>query len=158
MASPPTRRHGGLGAHGSVILSSGIRAAARELADQDFQECQRQGFCGDAVRDHLLPHWLGPLDQVLPVGALHRLRLKVREEHGARLYATCGVDEHVDDMDGLAVAVVLYSDGFTFSQGDLSLKLSAGDWFVFDDGLEHAVAESREATSLLVLTAPLRLR
>jgi quercetin dioxygenase-like cupin family protein len=54
------------------------------------------------------------------------------------------------------VGVVLYSDGFTFKQSGKKIPLRAGDWFLFDDGVEHEVVETRESTSLIILTVPCR--
>jgi hypothetical protein len=71
------------------------------------------------------------------------------------VYATCGVEKHVDNMDGLSVCLVLHADGFTFAQGRNRLRLQAGDWFVFDDRLPHEVKETEQSTTLLVLTHPI---
>lgn len=72
------------------------------------------------------------------------------------MYATCGVEPHIDDMDGLSVCVVLHADGFTFKQSKTNLKLAAGDWFIFDDRLKHEVKNTAKATTLLIITAAVR--
>ena len=146
--------HQALGAAGTVALPEEICAGARELAALDFANCVSEEFCGESVRDILLPAGLGDIETVLPAVSLHSMGLGPRIER-ARLYATCGVEPHIDDMDGLSVCIVLHSDGFTFQQCGARRKLHAGDWFVFDDRLEHEVLDTEEATTLLVLTAPL---
>ena len=143
-----------IGITGTVRLSALIREGARLVARSDFARCLAEEFSGEEVRDILVPSWMGELDLVLPVAELrsHGLEPDLSRAH---LYATCTVGEHIDDMDGLSVAVVLHSDGFAFRQCGFEARLRAGDWFVFDDREVHEVVEQRDATTLLVLTAPL---
>lgn len=144
-----------LTARGRVAIIDVAREGARQLAIRDYAQAEAEDFCGDLVRDITLPEWLGDTSLLLPVVALQGLGLKVRAERRVHMYATCGVDEHVDEMDGLSVAVVLHSDGFTFKSATQSLQLKVGDWFVFDDRLPHEACETRTSTTLLLLTAPL---
>ncbi len=144
-----------LTASGRVGLSDVVREGARHLAIRDYAQCEAEDFSGDSVRDIDLPEWLGDPSLLFPVMTLAELGLKVREQRHVRLYATCGVEEHIDDMDGLSVAVVLHSDGFLFKSAAQSLPLKTGEWFVFDDRLPHEATEKRTSTTLLVLTAPL---
>jgi len=144
-----------LTACGRVAIGDVVREGGRQLASRDYAEAEAEDFSGDSVRDIALPEWLGDTSLLFPVVELAALGLKVREAHHVRLYATCGVEDHIDNMDGLSVAVVLHSDGFTFKSAAQSLPLKAGDWFVFDDRLPHEAREKRTSTTLLVLTAPL---
>jgi hypothetical protein len=107
--------HRTLGAAGRMPFTDALRDDARRLAAADYADCVREDFCGESVRDILLPTWLGNIDMWLPTGDLHGMGLSPRGEL-ARLYATCGVEPHIDDMDGLSVGIVLHSDGFTFGQ------------------------------------------
>lgn len=143
-----------LGASGKIALDDAMLRSAQRLAAQDFSDCEKDDFCGDAVRDILLPEGLGWEALPLPVAELKELGLEP-DEGRAHLYATCGVDSHTDNMDGLSVCVVLHSDGFTFRQGRTRLELRAGDWFIFDDRFEHEVEDASGATTLLVVTCPL---
>lgn len=147
-----------LGACGEVPLSALILQEAHALARRDYRACEAERFSVEEVRDIALPAWLRPVEQVLPIAELGKLGLSPCAGHHAHLYATCGVDPHVDDMDGLSVGVVLHSDGFTFKQGRTPLLLSNGRWFVFDDRLEHEVVAEDSATTLLIVAAPLQVR
>lgn len=144
-----------LGRGGHTPLPEAVQIGAERLAAQDYAACVAEDFSGDWVRDLAYPGWLGDVALIFPVSELARMGLEpVQDAH--HVYATCSVDSHVDDMDGLSVCVVLHSDGFTFRQGKVRLRLNAGDWFIFDDRLAHHVKEDRKATSLIILTAPLR--
>jgi hypothetical protein len=144
-----------LGTSGTILLDPALSRAAQQLAAQDFTDCANEDFSGEEVRDILPPSWLGAEALPLPFTELKMLGLEPDTDR-VHLYATCGVGSHTDARDGPAVCVVLHSDGFTFKQGRTRLKLSAGDWFIFDDGLAHEVVDARESTTLLVLTCPLR--
>lgn len=148
VARPPV-----LGASGRVELGSALIERAREMAVSDYTQEAAGEFSGDSVRDHIIPRWIDPAE-LFPVQALRQLGLAVSASRPPHLYATCGVDPHVDSMDGLSVCLVLYSDGFSFRQRRFKLKLATGDWFIFDDAIAHSVDESKGATSLLVLTVP----
>lgn len=142
-----------------VDLAGGVLERALRVAAADFAAQQAIEFSGDAVRDLELQGCGLSADDalaLLPAQALAALELAISPARGVKLYATCGVEPHQDHMDGLSVALVLHSDGFRFRQGSVSLALRAGTWFLFDDGIEHEVVEAGEATSLLVLTAPVR--
>lgn len=146
----------GLGANGTVPLSDLIRQSAIQLAAADYARCVAEEFCSEEVRDVAPPAWLGEIASFFPAVELLEMGLRPRADR-AHMYATCGVAPHIDDMDGLSVGVVLHSDGFTFKQrGVRQIKLRAGDWFIFDDRVEHEVLETESATTLLVLTAPLQ--
>ena len=146
-----------ISAAGTARLPGRIEAAAKQLAADDFARCLVDDFAGDEVRDHAFPGWLRDPWELLPHAALASIGLAVRDRQAVRLYATCTVDSHIDDMDGLSVAVVLHSDGFVFEQLDVQRVLHPGDWFVFDDRLPHEVKEAPSSTTLLVLAAPLCL-
>lgn len=145
-----------IGTAGKVALSDVLREGARMEAKKDFAQAEADEFCGDEVRDIILPKWLGDPELVLPVAQLRELGLVLSYKRPVHMYATCGVEPHVDAMDGLSVCVVLHADGFTFKQGKTSLKLAAGDWFIFDDATKHAVTNTNKSTTLLIITAALR--
>jgi hypothetical protein len=140
---------------GTLAVSDVVREGARQLAKDDYEWCEAESFSGDSVRDYGLPSWLGDTSLLFPVVALAALGMEVREDRHIHLYATSGVDDHVDNMDGLSVAVVLHSDGFQFLSGDQCVDLKTGKWFMFDDRLRHEVKDGEGATTLLVLTAGL---
>lgn len=143
-----------LGLSGCVVLPSAVADAALRMAREDFDQAQENEFSGDSVRDYVLPAWLPEPAQILPAFELGQAGVAISSRRGVHMYATCGVDPHVDDMDGLSVCMVLHSDGFVFKQGKIKLKLSTGDWFIFDDRLLHSVVESKHSTSLVVITGP----
>lgn len=146
-----------LGATGTIALPQAVIDGAFLLAAKDYQEAEEEEFSGDAVRDHLPPQdWLPDTMTVMPLAELRALGLEPGEAKTHHLYATCSVDEHIDDMDGLSVGVVIHSDGFTFKQGKTKLKLKTGDWFIFDDRLPHRADDSKHSTTLLLVTAPLK--
>ena len=141
---------------GRLELPRGVRTVFSGVATRDFESAVSDDFSGDAVRDIDWSDITGvDVLALLPQAALLECGLRIAGPL-PRLYATCGVESHVDEMDGLSVAVVLHSDGFRFRQGGCVLKLRAGDWFVFDDSQPHEVVETDSATTLLVLTAPVR--
>lgn len=141
---------------GHVELSAEVLEAFSDIAARDYAQAALDEFSGDGVRDI---DWSGlaglDVPALLPGTALRERGLRIARAH-PKLYATCGIEPHVDDMDGLSVALVLHSDGFRFRQGGRSMRLAAGDWFVFDDTIPHEVVEDESATTLLVLTAPVR--
>lgn len=143
----------GMRLRGRIALPVGVVVQAALVAAEDFARCEAEAFSGEEVRDIELPAWIGDGRELLPQLRLAEAGLSLRACRDPHLYATCGVDPHVDEMDGLSVALVLHSDGFTFRQGSMQLQLQAGDWFVFDDRYMHEVCEGTESTSLLVLTA-----
>lgn len=146
-----------LSAHGSVVLGASVIAGARAVAQADYRAAEEDEFCGDEVRDILLPPWLSDnIEHVLPESAIRGLGLSLREDLQPHMYATCGVERHTDDMHGLSLCVVLHADGFTFKQGKARYTLAAGDWFIFDDRLPHEVCNTAASTSLLVVTAALQ--
>ena len=144
-----------LTARGRAELVGEIVEEARRLACSDFAEAEKAQFSGDSVRDIELPTWIGNTRDIFPIEELRTMGLKVRDVDRVRLYATCGVDEHTDEIDGLSVAVVLHSDGFTFKSAGHCCELEAGDWFIFDDRLPHEALDGVASTTLLVLTCPL---
>ncbi|WP_244103155.1 hypothetical protein [Burkholderia gladioli] len=52
--------------------------------------------------------------------------------------ATPGVEPHTDG-EGLVLMIVLHNDGLRFKQGRVKHVPNAGDWFVFDDRMDHRV-------------------
>lgn len=150
-----TMKQPALGTSGTILLDPALSQAAQQLAAQDYTDCANEDFSGEEVRDILPPSWLRAEALPFPVTDLRVLGLEPETDR-VHVYATCGVGSHTDAMDGLAVCVVLYSDGFTFKQGRTKLRLAAGDWFIFDDRLAHEVVDARESTTLVVVTCPLR--
>lgn len=52
---------------------------------------------------------------------------------------TTGVDAHVDSIWGPTLVWVLVNDGMHFKQGPEKLLHQAGEWYIFNDALAHAV-------------------
>jgi hypothetical protein len=142
-----------LGYKGSVSLPLDVVRRCDQLAARDYAAAAAAEFSTEEVRDIIIPSFLERANLFSLIGAPLRT-----ESRGSKMYATCGVDTHVDDMDGLSVCLVLHADGFTFVQGRNRLRLKAGDWFIFDDRLPHEVKDSKKSTTLLVLTHPIEER
>lgn len=142
---------------GRIDLPPAVMQAACELAMKHFEACERIEFCGSAVEDLEIPFWMPPLVRWVPQLELAQLGLAVSlRSRGVRLYATVDVDEHVDDMDGLSLGLVLANDGLTFRQGRQHHCTRAGEWFIFDDRIPHEVTGTDTSHTYLVLTVALR--
>jgi hypothetical protein len=134
---------------GHIILPQDVITWAAALAARDFAEATGSEYSDESVRDILIPYWMDAAGLLAKTGA------PLRAGGRSCIYATCGVEKHVDNMDGLSVCLVLHANGFTFVQGRNRLRLQTGDWFVFDDRLLHEVKETEQSTTLLVLTHPI---
>lgn len=140
---------------GCTGIGQDVLQGARALSRAHFERCKAEDFSGDAVGDYEPPGWLPNLAAVLPHAGLEKLGLAVVAGRDPKLYATVSVDPHIDEIDGLSVAVVLHADGHRFIQAGASTRLKAGDWFVFDDREPHEVLHTEESTTLVVVTAAL---
>jgi hypothetical protein len=141
---------------GRVELPAGLASHAGALGAEHYERQAAQEFCGDEPESYLPPPWLPSIDTLVPAADL--LPLGVRWTgvvRGDELLATVGVDQHIDDAYGLLLCIVLHNDGLTFRQGRSSIKPAAGDWFIFDDRLNHGVKEARGASTFVALVLPL---
>lgn len=141
---------------GKVALPPKVFLAANALAEGYYLKAEAADFCGDPVEDILFPGWMKSRKSWLPVDDLAALGFEPSRDGREELLATCGVEPHIDDMNGLTFALVLHNDGLTFRQGAASHVTEAGQWFIFDDRKLHQVRESKKSRTYLLWTVPLR--
>lgn len=138
---------------GRVAVPTEVAAAAAQLASEHYAEAEAAEFCGDPVDDVAFPAWMSERRAWLPPD-LRALGFEVTPTDS--LLATVGVDDHVDDIHGPVLAIVLFNDGLKFVQRSQRHVSAVGDWFVFDDRQPHGVREGKATTSYLVWTTALR--
>ncbi|MEJ6002528.1 hypothetical protein [Paucibacter soli] len=141
---------------GHVGLDAATAATAAEFASDYYASQEAIEFSGDDVETFEVPEWFPSIESLLPAAHLAKfgLRWSGRINYN-ELIATLGVDQHVDDIYGTVLCLVLHNDGLTFKQGGVSHKPAAGDWFVFNDRVNHGVKEAKGASVFLAMTLPL---
>lgn len=128
-------------AQGSACLSDELLDFARQSATA-FWAFQVKTEFNDPVDTLVVPPTIGR--DWLPHQALANLGLKVADKHNDLLVMTTSVDNHVDNINGLMLALVVRNEGFYFSQrGHGKHQHQDGQWFVFNDAIDHAAQESR---------------
>lgn len=141
---------------GQIDLPADVLKQMEAMAKRHISEAAADDFCGDQVQDYVFPGCLRPRRSWLPLPALAELGFAPDPDRREELLATCGVDSHIDAINGPTFALVLHNDGLTFKQGRVSHVTKAGQWFVFDDSKPHQVRESKKSTSYIVWTMPLK--
>lgn len=141
---------------GHVDLASAIVVAAADQARVYFEEQEALDFCGDEVGSMDLPNWLIKTSAWLPEDSLTAWGLAPVMSK-ADFIATVGVDMHSDGINGLTLCVVLHNDGMKFQQrGRPRWVPVPGDWFIFDDSIDHAVHSTAKSTTFLCITVPVQ--
>lgn len=114
--------------------------AAESIADDVWDAAVVDEFSGDPVSTHRLPGTSPAAGHLLADSVLAEFGLRIDASERQELVATCEVDKHVDNVDGLVLFLVLHTDGLKFRQGKVSHAPVAGEFFVFNDRRPHAVA------------------
>lgn len=137
---------------GHIALSEEAVSHACSLAAEYF-ECQKKiDFCGDPVELQRCPAWAIDSDDWIPTEALQKIGLWLSHDNATRnMVATVGVQQHIDQINGLTFCLVLHNDGFKFRQGRKAISPVAGDWFIFDDRINHGVKESSKSTTFVAI-------
>jgi hypothetical protein len=141
---------------GHIDLSKEALEHARDFALEHFESQKELEFCGNPVDLCGCPAWAIESDDWIPADQLKAMGLVLNHDRKHEgLVATVGVDQHVDATYGLAFCLVLHSDGFKFRQGRESITPVAGDWFIFNDYINHGVKESADTTAFVAIVLPL---
>ena len=140
---------------GRLPLDSGTLREAQRFSAQFFKSQAAIEFSGDDVETFKTPDWAPktwlPLKEAKALGFAPRA---VRTSP-VELVATCGVDLHVDNINGLTACLVLHNDALQFKQGRVLHTPEAGDWFIFDDDRAHRVRSAPGEAVFLGLVLPL---
>ena len=152
--TPPVFKFGEI--QGWIELGESVQREAAAFAAKHFQEAKAADFCGDAVEAFDTPSWAPNRTDFLPIDALKALGFQpLPPGPGEEMVATVGIDQHVDDIHGPVLCLVLHNDGLTFRQGKVSHATQPGQWFVFNDSANHGVKETRGDGVYLALVFPL---
>lgn len=143
---------------GMVALPTCLAAGATQLAARHYREAELDEFSGEAVESYLpeFMEWMADRWGLFPAAELAALGLERCPSGREHLYATAGVDPHVDGMDPAAFLLVLANDGLEFKMGRIRHKTLPGEWFVLDDRKMHEVRGAKAKTSYLVWSVPLK--
>lgn len=141
---------------GRIELSPDVAAGAKAYAKAVYADAEAQDFCGDPVVSDRPPEWAPDLEDWVPTATLADIGFQVAPDPRHELVATVGVDQHIDDIHGPVLCWVLHNDGLTFKQGRQIHKAAAGDWFIFDDRVNHGVKESKKSTVFVGWAVPLQ--
>jgi hypothetical protein len=140
---------------GHVRLATSTLREAQKFSTKFFQSQAAIEFSGDDVETFKAPNWAPqqwlPLEESKALGFVPR----TAKIYTAELVATCGVDAHIDGINGLTACLVLHNDGLQFQQGRSLHKPAPGDWFIFDDGKRHQVRSARGCAVFLGIILPL---
>lgn len=127
--------------HGTIAVSAEVAKFAAIMAEEIFAAGEAQEFCGDAVELFNPPAWAPSFKSWFPKVALEALGLKQGKD-AHYVLGTYGVDKHTDSAHGPVLIWVLHNDRLKFRQGKEAHATQAGEWYVFDDRVSHAVRES----------------
>jgi hypothetical protein len=143
---------------GYVVVPVDVAAGAAVVAREFFAKAAAEDFSGDLVDEVWTTRALPALGAWFPLDEVKRLgfRTATGGMNRVQILATAGVDKHVDDIHGHVLIWVLHNDGLKFSQGKASHTTRAGEWFIFDDRIAHAVREGRRTTAFVCVSVPLR--
>lgn len=150
--------------HGNVPVSADVAAKAAAVGRSHYEVELERDFCGDDVATEMIPRWAPLLTSWWPTKQLAAMGFKLLEgdaRHGGNawqdLVVTLGVDPHTDDRHGPVLCYVLHNDAMAFRQrGYKGFVPVAGDWFVFDDRIDHEVKTSKKKDGVFVgWTVPL---
>lgn len=141
---------------GKITFDANVIAHARAASAHQYQAASEEEFSGDAVETYALPAWLPPVDSWLPHADLLSLGLVRNPTDEPQMVGTCGIDPHSDCIHGLVFVVVLHNDQLKFKQGRQMHETVIGEWFIFDDRLDHEVRDTKQSTCYLCITVPLR--
>lgn len=142
---------------GHIPLAPEIAAKATRLARDHFAAEVENDFEGEDVESFVLPRWAPKRGTWWPTGRLAEIGFRLSTNDGVRedLVVTFGVDGHTDDYAGHQLCYVLHNDGLTFHTGRVRTAPKAGDWFIFDDRVNHGVKEATGNAVFVGWTIPL---
>lgn len=139
---------------GHIELPAHVVKGAARLADEFYTAQEEHDWGGDQVETYAEPLWLLGAGATWCPDPAH-LGLAPTGRHG-ELVVTAGVDPHTDDFHGLVLVVVLHNDGLKFKQGRLSYAPLPGDWFIFNDRVDHSVSSKKGRSTFVGWTIPLQ--
>lgn len=138
---------------GSVYLPECVLSGAAALAKEFYAHAVAIDFA-EQVETYSMPSWLKAVgDDFIP--DVSEFGFAVTKNRG-EIVATSGVDPHIDGAHGFVLLIVLHNDGLTFKQGRRAHKHVAGEWFIFDDRLNHGVRETRKDGAYVGWAIPLK--
>lgn len=139
-------------AMGKVYLPERVVAGAADLAKNFYANAVETDF-NEQVETFSLPSWLKAASaELIPDVSEFGFCLA---RTSSEIVATAGVDAHTDDAHGFVLVIVLHNDGLSFRQGKKAHKHAAGEWFIFDDRINHSVKETRADGAYVAWTIPL---
>lgn len=143
--------------HGNIPLSDSVIKKAAAFAAEHFAAEEANDFDGENVEVFTPFYWAPKIDTWWPTDKLRELgfRKAAIKEERTDVVVTLGVDQHVDAVHGPVLCYVLHNDRLTFRQGKVSHAPKTGDWFIFDDSVNHGVKEAKGASVFVGWTIPL---
>ena len=126
---------------GCITLDPAVVAGARELRTDHFADAVTYEAPEEAVTVHLQQDWLPAIESWWPAVALELLGFEKARGSG-ELLVTHGVGPHVDEINGPTLILVLYNAGLAFSQGEVRHVTQPGEWFIFNDRIEHDICSN----------------
>jgi hypothetical protein len=142
---------------GRIELPESVFAAAREQADSFYAGAEAAEFCGyDEPETLVRPAWLPPLTEWMPTAELAELgyRVAAKQVSNQLLVLSVGVEPH-DDGWGPVLMLCLANDGLTFRQRGVRNKAVVGEWFIFDDLVDHELLNTKKTTTFIGFNVPL---
>ena len=124
---------------GNLPVPSALAEIANIISDKFFTEAEANDFCDELVDVAVVPEvFRFGLDWV-PHHTLALMGLKATDQQ--HFVFTSGVEPHIDDIYQLCIMWVLRADqGMAFrSTGADWVRHQVGDWYLFDDRVEHEV-------------------
>jgi len=140
---------------GRIDLPESLLEQARLTAQAHYEEMKAQEFSGHDVEDLALPAWLPKIEDWFPAADVRALGFRLKPGAQPLMYATCDAAPHEDDIHQWSLILVLHNDGLRFKQRRVSHKTAAGEWFIFDDRIEHEVRSYEKTTTYLLLSVQL---
>lgn len=143
---------------GVVDVPTDVAEGAAGVARDFFAKATAEEFSGELVDEVWTTAALPEFSAWFPAEKVRELGFEAATGalSGIQILATAGIDSHVDDIHGYVLIWVLHNDGLAFRQGKVSHVTRAGEWFIFDDRLGHAVRDTKRSTSYVCVSVPLR--
>jgi hypothetical protein len=128
-----------------------VKGAAKLVGE--FYESQEESEWSDPVQTYSEPLWLKRAGAAWRPSAEHLGYRPTGKQ--SELVVTAGVDPHIDDYHGPVMIVVLHNDMLKFRQGKVSRIPVAGEWFIFDDRVNHSVSSGPGRATFVGWAIPL---